>query len=87
MDVYEAEEADEVGLRRGEEVEVMQKSIDGWWTVKLASGKVGLAPATFLKKMEDKFSSTVSNRTEQLRWDHQIRDALSCACILFQVHS
>jgi len=60
-----------VGLRGGEEVEVLQKSIDGWWMVKLAGGQVGLAPATFLKKVmkvEDK-SSTVSDTIGRARWD------------------
>ena len=49
MDNYEAEEDDEISFKRGTVVEVLQKSLDGWWMVKI-NKQVGLAPATFLKK-------------------------------------
>ena len=51
MDDYQAEEDDEISFKRGVTVDVIQKSLDGWWLVKLDS-LVGLAPATFLKKVE-----------------------------------
>ena len=47
-----AEEDDEVSLQRGAVVEVLQKSVDGWWSVKV-NNQVGLAPSTFLKKLEN----------------------------------
>lgn len=53
VDHYNVEEEDEVPLRQGEVVEVLQKSMDGWWKVKVMSKQVGLAPATFLKKLEN----------------------------------
>lgn len=52
MDNYQAEEEDEISFKRGATVDVLQKSLDGWWVVKLDK-VVGLAPATFLKKVED----------------------------------
>ena len=49
---YKAEEDDEISFKKGVVVDVLKKSLDGWWVVKLGS-VVGLAPATFLKKMEN----------------------------------
>ena len=51
VDDYEAEEEDEVSFKRGVKMDVLQKSLDGWWVVKIEK-KIGLAPATFLKKVE-----------------------------------
>lgn len=51
MDNYEAEEDDEISFKRGAIVDVLQKSMDGWWLVRINKA-VGLAPATFLKKVE-----------------------------------
>ena len=51
VDNYQAEEEDEISFKRGVTVEVLQKSLDGWWVVKVDK-VVGLAPATFLKKVE-----------------------------------
>lgn len=52
VDNYTAEEEDEISFEKGVVVEVLQKSLDGWWVVKLDK-VVGLAPATFLKKVEN----------------------------------
>lgn len=49
MDDYKAEEEDEISFKRGITLDVLQKSLDGWWVVKMDK-VVGLAPATFLKK-------------------------------------
>ena len=46
-----AEEDDEISFQRGAVMEVLQKSVDGWWRVRI-NEQVGLAPATFLKMME-----------------------------------
>ena len=51
VDNYTAEEEDEISFKKGVVVDVLKKSLDGWWVVKLDS-VVGLAPATFLKKVE-----------------------------------
>lgn len=51
MDDYQAEEEDEISFKKGITLDVLQKSLDGWWVVKLDK-VVGLAPATFLKKLE-----------------------------------
>lgn len=51
VDNYEAEEDDEISFKRGAIVDVLQKSMDGWWLVRIDKA-VGLAPATFLKKVE-----------------------------------
>ena len=52
MDNYEAEEDDEISFRRGAVVDVLQKSLDGWWKISVDQ-QVGLAPATFLKKVDN----------------------------------
>ena len=44
---------------KGVTVDVLQKSLDGWWLVK-HEGKTALAPATFLKKKQPGDSSPVS---------------------------
>lgn len=46
--VYTAEGSDDHTLNVGDEVEVLQKSLDGWWWVRF-NGKIGWAPATCLK--------------------------------------
>jgi len=52
VDNYQAEEEDEISFKKGAVMEVLKKSFDGWWVVKLDK-VIGLAPATFLKKMEN----------------------------------
>ena len=53
VEPYSAEEQDELSFAAGLAVDVLQKSLDGWWLVKLvADGTTGLAPATLLKKAE-----------------------------------
>ena len=49
VDAYTAEEEDELSFPKGVMVDVLQKSLDGWWLVK-HKGRTGLTPATFLKK-------------------------------------
>ena len=44
---YRADEEDEISLPKGVDVQVVKKSITGWWTVKY-KGKLGLFPASFL---------------------------------------
>lgn len=53
VDNYTAEEGDEISLKKGVVVDVLQKSLDGWWVVRIDK-VVGLAPATFLKKVENR---------------------------------
>lgn len=49
---YAAEEADEISFKKGVTVDVLQKSLDGWWLIRRLDKQVGLAPATFLKKCD-----------------------------------
>ena len=49
---YTAEEEDEISFEPSLTVEVLQKSLTGWWLIR-CEGKVGLAPATYLKKIEE----------------------------------
>jgi len=51
VDAYTADEDDELSFPKGETVDVLQKSLDGWWLIRHRH-KTGLAPATFLKKVE-----------------------------------
>lgn len=48
---YTAEEEDEISFGSSMTVEVLQKSLTGWWLIK-CNDNVGLAPATYLKKVE-----------------------------------
>ncbi len=49
VEAYTADEDDELSFPKGITVDVLQKSLDGWWLIK-CQGKTGLAPATFLKR-------------------------------------
>ncbi|XP_011402812.1 PREDICTED: neutrophil cytosol factor 1-like [Amphimedon queenslandica] len=49
---YTAEEEDEISFEPSLTVEVLQKSLTGWWLIR-CEGKVGVAPATYLKKIEE----------------------------------
>lgn len=49
---FVASSDDEIALEKGVLVEVIQKSMDGWWRVRY-QGKEGYAPATYLKKSSD----------------------------------
>ena len=51
IEKYTAEEVDEISFPKGVTVDVLQKSLDGWWLIKY-EGKAALAPATFLIKKE-----------------------------------
>ena len=51
VEKYTAEEEDELSFPKGVTVDVLQKSLDGWWLIK-HDGKAALAPATFLVKKE-----------------------------------
>ena len=66
VDAYLTEEEDELCFPKGETVDVLQKSLDGWWLIRYNS-KTGLAPATFLKKVESGDSIPVRNFTD-LSW-------------------
>ena len=44
---YHANEDDELSLRRGEIVEVLAQSHEGWWTVSL-NGREGFFPSNYL---------------------------------------
>ena len=58
IEKYTAEEEDELSFPKGVTVDVLQKSLDGWWLIKL-DGKAALAPATFLMKRESSEHSPV----------------------------
>ena len=47
---YSAEEDDEISFPQSAVAEVLQKSLTGWWLIR-CDGYVGLAPATYLKKI------------------------------------
>ena len=34
MESYKAENEDEVGFKSGDRIEVLSKSMDGWWKIK-----------------------------------------------------
>ena len=60
MFLFEATEADEITVKEGEVVEVIDKSTDqdGWWMVRREGGQEGLVPDNFLEVIE-KGSSVV----------------------------
>jgi len=70
VDNYEAEEDDEISFKRGTVVEVLQKSLDGWWMVKI-NKQVGLAPATFLKKQVENIELLAPKVRLELKVDHK----------------
>lgn len=62
VEEYTAEEEDELSFPKGVVVDVLQKSLDGWWLIKY-DGVAALAPATFLVKKEAGENSPVSVST------------------------
>lgn len=56
---FEATEADEVSCKKGEKVEVIQASLDGWWKVRCGD-KVGIIPATNLEPLSSQTKSRTS---------------------------
>ena len=61
VEAYVAEEEDELSFPKGVTVDVLQKSLDGWWLVK-HEGKAALAPATFLVKKESSSENSPVSR-------------------------
>lgn len=59
VEEYTAEEEDELSFPKGVVVDVLQKSLDGWWLIKY-DGIAALAPATFLVKKDGGENSPVS---------------------------
>uniref|UniRef100_A0A8C4ZAH3 SH3 and PX domain-containing protein 2A n=1 Tax=Gadus morhua TaxID=8049 RepID=A0A8C4ZAH3_GADMO len=53
---YTSQGKDEVSFEKGVTVEVIQKNLEGWWYVRYL-GKEGWAPASYLKKVKEDFSS------------------------------
>lgn len=51
LDNYEAQYPDEVNLQKGTVIEVVEKTVDGWWLVRTAN-KEGRAPAINLAKAD-----------------------------------
>ncbi|KAM9792073.1 SH3 and PX domain-containing protein 2A [Neosynchiropus ocellatus] len=53
---YASQGKDEVSFEKGVTVEVIQKNLEGWWYIR-HQGKEGWAPASYLKKLKEEFSS------------------------------
>ncbi|XP_063056350.1 SH3 and PX domain-containing protein 2A isoform X3 [Engraulis encrasicolus] len=58
---YASQGKDEIGFEKGATVEVIQKNLEGWWFIRY-QGKEGWAPASYLRKMKEDFSSPSSSR-------------------------
>merc|ERR1719354_1392729 len=57
----------EVSFRMGDKIEVIKKTFDGWWTVRvLSDGSTGLAPSSYLD-MSSSGSNRSSNRSSPYR--------------------
>ncbi|XP_061535020.1 SH3 and PX domain-containing protein 2A isoform X1 [Phycodurus eques] len=53
---YTSQGKDEVSFEKGVTVEVLQKNLEGWWYIRYLE-KEGWAPASYLKKLKEDFSS------------------------------
>ena len=48
---YKGERADELFLKSGDIIKVIERRPDGWWRGEL-NGKIGLFPSTYVKELE-----------------------------------
>ncbi|XP_005098843.2 SH3 and PX domain-containing protein 2A isoform X2 [Aplysia californica] len=58
---FTAAGADEISLEKGAVVEVVEKSMDGWWLVSY-QGRVAYAPGTYLKKATNAQSKNLADQ-------------------------
>ncbi|ORX62162.1 hypothetical protein DM01DRAFT_1073510 [Hesseltinella vesiculosa] len=49
---YDAQGADEVSVKQGDDVHVVQKDNADWWTIQTSDNQQGLAPSNYLEKLE-----------------------------------
>lgn len=77
---YKPEMKDEVTLQIGSVVEVVEKSMDGWWLVR-CKGKEGRAPATNLRRANTAKAQHILEISSQATLEAQVKKELS------QVHS
>ena len=80
VDAYTTEEEDELSFPKGVMVDVLQKSLDGWWLIRYNS-KTGLAPATFLKKVESGDSIPVRNHLGAIGGTWSIKQCMQDALL------
>ncbi|KAL8562732.1 hypothetical protein ACOMHN_022608 [Nucella lapillus] len=64
IETFTADNSDEISLEKGAIVEVLQKNMDGWWTVRY-DGSEGYAPATYLKKSTDPYAISLVEKSRQ----------------------
>ena len=48
---YKSERADELYLKFGDIIKVIERRSDGWWRGE-SNGKIGLFPSTYVKELE-----------------------------------
>ncbi|XP_077866527.1 SH3 and PX domain-containing protein 2B-like, partial [Saccoglossus kowalevskii] len=63
---FEAQSGDELSLNIGVILDVVQKSLDGWWFAKYQD-KEGWVPATYLKKVYNQNDIEIKLPTEKIR--------------------
>ena len=47
----EADDPEQLPVKAGDKVTILEKFDDGWWNVKDASGRTGIVPADFMKEL------------------------------------
>lgn len=54
---YEAQQADELNLVKGDKISVLEKSSDGWWKGRTDNGEIGWFPSNYVQEEDTKRST------------------------------
>ena len=68
---YKPDRKDEVSLSMGRVVEVLEKTMDGWWLIR-CKGKEGRAPATNLRRANTAKAQHILEISSQATLERQV---------------
>ena len=72
---YKPDMKDEMNLQLGSVVEVVEKTMDGWWLIR-CKGEEGRAPATNLRRANTAKAQHILEKSSQATLEAQVSDLL-----------